>query len=329
MRHTFAYLSVIACLWTIPALADPLPSWSEGDAKDRIIEFVSSVTNPASDGYVTGTDRIAVFDNDGTLWAEQPVYFQLIFAMDRLRDMAAADPSVLSSDALKAAANGDLAAVAEGGDNAILEVINATHAGVSVEDYQEEVLSWLAQARHPSTGLAYNQMTYQPMVELLRYLRDEGFQTFIVSGGGIHFMRAFSEEAYGIAPDQIIGSMMETEFTDGEAGPEIVKTPGIAFVDDKEGKPIGIDRHIGKRPVIAVGNSDGDFQMLRWTTAGAGPRLGVLVHHTDAEREFAYDRDSHIGRLNDGLDQGPDLGWLIVDMANDWQRIYTGTPAAQ
>ncbi|WP_223421767.1 HAD family hydrolase [Tateyamaria pelophila] len=305
-------------------LADPLPSWSDTAARERIIAFVDSVTDATSDDYVTPSDRIAVFDNDGTLWGEQPVYFQLIYAVDEVKKMAANDPSILTSDALKAAAAGDYAALAAGGEEAILEVINVSHSGRSVADFQASVAEWLATAKHPTTGLGYDQMTYQPMVELLSYLRDEDFKTYIVSGGGIHFMRVFTEQAYGIPNQQVIGSYGNSAFEMVDGAPTIMKEAGIGFVDDKEGKPINIDRIIGKRPVIAAGNSDGDFAMIEWTTAGEGPRLGLIVHHTDAEREVAYDCDSHIGRLCDGLEKGPDMGWLIVDMAQDWSTVYTG-----
>jgi len=305
------------------AFADPLPSWSDTAARERIISFVDSVTDTASDDYVTPADRIAVFDNDGTLWGEQPVYFQLIYAIDAVKAKAAEDPAFLTTDALKAAAEGDIEALAEGGMDALLEVINATHSGLAVEDYQASVSEWLDTAKHPTTGLGYDEMTYQPMVELLSYLRDEDFKTYIVSGGGIHFMRVFAQRAYGIPTEQVIGTYTETSYSVVDGTPVITKEPGIAFVDDKEGKPINIDRVIGKRPIIAGGNSDGDFPMIEWTTAGEGARLGLILHHTDAEREVAYDCDSHIGRLCDGLEKGPDMGWLIIDMAKDWSAVYT------
>ncbi len=299
-------------------LADPLPSWEDTGAKEAIIAFVEEVTDPASEQYVTPNDRIATFDNDGTLWAEQPVYFQLIYALDRLRERAEADPSILSTDTLKAAAAGDIAAIAEDGTEALLEIVAVSHAGMSVSDFQADVRYWLDTARHPVTGMRYDDMLYQPMLELLRYLRDEGFQTWIVSGGGIHFIRAFAAEAYNIPPEQVIGSTGPTEYVDGT----VMKLPGIDFVDDKEGKPVGIDSRIGKRPIFVGGNSDGDFQMLEYATGGDGPSLGIIVHHTDDEREFAYDRQGHIGVLNRGLDEGPDRGWIIVDMAKDWRRIW-------
>ncbi|MCV6597944.1 MAG: haloacid dehalogenase-like hydrolase [Mangrovicoccus sp.] len=316
-RLTFALMACAA----FPAFADPLPSWTAGDAKTQIIDFVETVTDPASEEFVPTTDRIAVFDNDGTLWGEQPVYFQLIYALDRLKE---ADPETLTSPVLKAAAAGDMDAVMAGGKEGLMEIITATHSGMSVEDFQADVADWLANSQHPSTGLPYNEMTYQPMTELLRYLRDEGFTTYIVSGGGVHFMRVFAEEAYGIPPRQVIGTLVESEYQVTETGPQIVKMPGVAFLDDKEGKPVNIDRIIGQRPILAGGNSDGDFAMIEWTTAGDGARLGLLVHHTDAEREFAYDRESHIGKLVRGLDEGPDKGWVIIDMENDWSRIWTG-----
>ncbi|WP_146345294.1 HAD family hydrolase [Phaeobacter marinintestinus] len=305
-------------------LADPLPSWNDTDAKSRIIDFVESVTDPASDDYVTPANRIATFDNDGTLWAEQPIYFQLIFAIDVIADMAREDPSILTSDPLKAAAAKDYKAVISGGKEAVIEVLTASHAGMSVTDFQARVAEWVSTATHPQTGLRYDQMTYQPMVELLRYLRDEDFKTYIVSGGGIHFMRVFAEQAYGIPSEQVIGTYTETQYTVENGVPMIIKAPAIGFVDDKDGKPVNIERIIGKRPILAAGNSDGDFAMLEWSTAGDGPRLGLIVHHTDADREYAYDRDSHIGKLVDGLDKGPEMGWLIIDMAQDWHRIYTG-----
>lgn len=319
-----ATLAASVALTASTLWADPLPSWNDTDAKSRIINFVEDVTDPGSDNYVTTANRIATFDNDGTLWAEQPIYFQLIFAIDIIAELAKDDPSILTSDALKSAAAKDYKAVISGGKDAIIDVLTASHSGMSVDEFQGRVSDWVSSATHPETGLRYDQMTYQPMIELLRYLRDEDFKTYIVSGGGIHFMRVFAEQAYGIPSEQVIGTYTETEYSVENGVPMIKKAPAIGFVDDKEGKPINIERIIGKRPILAGGNSDGDFAMLEWSTAGDGPRLGLIVHHTDADREFAYDRDSHIGKLVDGLDKGPDMGWLIIDMAKDWQRIYTG-----
>ncbi len=308
----------------LAAVADPLPSWNVGDAKTRIVTFVESVVDPAADTYVDPGDRIAVFDNDGTLWAEQPVYFQFIFALDRLKEMAAADPAILTTDLLKAAAAGDMEAVAAAGTEGILEIVGVTHAGISTDDFKAEVRAWLDTARHPATGMAYDRMIYQPMLELLSYLRDEGFRTFIVSGGGIDFIRVFSQEAYNIPPEQVVGSSGNARYEVVDGTPTVLKEEGIFFLDDKAGKPVAIETRFGKRPILAAGNSDGDFEMLEWTTAGEGPRFGLVVHHTDAQREFAYDRDSAVGKLSRGLDEAEARGWLLVDMKNDWATIWPG-----
>jgi len=316
----------VSLLAPAAAIADGLPSWNEGRAKARIVDFVESVTAPDSADYVTPDERIAVFDNDGTLWTEQPVYFQFLFAVDALKARAAADPSILSSDALKAAAAGDLQGALAAGEEALLEITKASHSGMDVETFQAGVREWLGSARHQTTGRPYTEMVYQPMLELLSYLRDNGFRTYIVSGGGVDFMRAFAEEAYGIPPEQVIGSMGAARYEVIDGKPSIRKDPGIAFVNDKEGKPLAIARQLGRRPIFVAGNSDGDFQMLEWSTSGDGPRFGLIVHHTDGKREWAYDRDSHIGRLARGLNEAPARGWLVVDMARDWSRIY---PAAE
>jgi hypothetical protein len=318
----FRAASIVMFLTATALQADPLPSWNDTEAKARIIAFVESVTDPASPDYVTPAARIATFDNDGNLWAEQPVYFQLIYALDVLKEKAEADPSILNTDALRAAAEGDLQTLTASGMDGFLEVLAVSHAGISVDAFQADVSDWLQTARHPTTGMVYGQMIYQPMLELLRYLRDEDFQTWIVSGGGIHFVRAFAEEAYGIPPEQVVGSSTPTEYSVIDGVPTITKLPGIAFVDDKAGKPVGIDTHIGRRPIFASGNSDGDYQMLEYTMAGDGARFAMLLHHTDAEREFAYDREGHVGVLNRGLDEGPDRGWVIVDMATDWAAVW-------
>jgi len=315
-------LGAAALLFATQLAADPLPSWTATESKARIIEFVQRVTDPSSPDYVFPADRIATFDNDGCLWAEQPIYFQLIYAIDRLRSKAEADPTILTSDVLKAAAAGDMEGMLAGGKKGLMEVLAVSHAGMSVEDFQADVLAWLETARHPTTGRRYDTMIYQPMLDLLQYLRAEGFQTWIVSGGGVHFLRAFAAETYGIPPEQVMGSAAPTEYRLIDGVPTIVKLPGIEFIDDKVGKPVGIDSRIGKRPIFAAGNSDGDFQMLEYTMAGDGARFALLVHHTDAEREFAYDRESHIGKLARGLDEGPARGWLIVDMAKDWNTIW-------
>jgi phosphoglycolate phosphatase-like HAD superfamily hydrolase len=322
MRALIALTTSAIVFAAAPLWADPLPSWADTEAKARIVTFVDSVTAPASPDYVTPAARIATFDNDGTLWAEQPVYFQLLYAIDRLQEAAEADPAVLSSDALRAAAAGDMEGMLAGGMEGLMEVLAVSHAGMSVDAFQADVSDWLATASHPETEMLYADMIYQPMLELLAYLRDEGFQTWIVSGGGVHFLRTFAEETYGIPPEQVLGSATPTEYDPETA--QVMKLPGIAFVDDRAGKPVGIDSRIGRRPIFAAGNSDGDFEMLEYTTAGDGARFALLVHHTDAAREFAYDRDSHVGGLARGLDEGPGRGWLIVDMASDWTRVWPG-----
>jgi phosphoglycolate phosphatase-like HAD superfamily hydrolase len=319
--HFLRALAVLICGAGFAA-ADPLPSWNDTAARARILAFVASVTDPASPDYVPPADRVAVFDNDGTLWSEQPIYFQFLFALDRLKEMAAADPAILTSDLLRAAAAGDLATVSAAGTDGILEIVSVTHSGLSVEAFQAAVRDWFATARHPQTGRAYDAMVYQPMLELLTYLRDEEFSTWIVSGGGIDFIRVYAEAAYGIPPEQVIGSSGKATYAVVDGVPTVLKDPGIAYLDDGAGKPLAIESRIGRRPVLAAGNSDGDFEMLEWTTAGAGPRLGLLLHHTDAAREWAYDRDSHVGRLDRALDAAETQGWLVLDMAADWATVY-------
>ncbi|AWI83753.1 HAD family hydrolase [Alloyangia pacifica] len=324
MPHTHApCAAALAALWlAAPAFADPLPSWNDTGAKSAIIEFVEAVTDPASDDYVTPEDRIAAFDNDGTLWTEQPVYFQALYALDVLQEKAKADPDILTTDALKAGAQGDVGGVLATGMDGLLEVINVSHSGLTVDEFQADARDWLMNYTHPTTEKPYIEMVYQPMLELLSYLRDEGFTTYIVSGGGIDFIRAFSEETYGIPPWQVVGTEGNTSFEVVDGLPMLTKNGGVTFIDDKEGKPVGIIRHIGRKPIFAAGNSDGDFAMLQYTTSGEGPSFGLLVHHTDAAREFAYDRDGHIGTLNRGLDEGPGFGWTIVDMAQDWAKVF-------
>ena len=262
----FLTLSAAIAFIALPVCADPLPSWNDTAAKASIIDFVARVTDPTSSDYVTPADRIATFDNDGTLWSEKPVYFQGFFAIDRLRAMAAEDEGLLTSDVLRAAAQGDMAAVAAAGEAGLLEILATTHAGLTVDAFIAEVHDWMATARHPETGMAYDDMVYQPMLELLRYLRDEGFSTWIVSGGGLHFIRAFAEEAYNIPPHQVIGTIGTAIYVVRDGLPAILKDPGILFIDDKAGKPLAIEARIGQRPILAVGNSDGDFEMLEWTT---------------------------------------------------------------
>ncbi len=317
-----AFVSFVFVGVATAGLADPLPSWNSGATKSAIVNFVEAVTDPASEDYVTPADRIAVFDNDGTLWAEQPAYFQLFFAIDQVAKMAAADPSMLTTDALKAAAVGDIKGIIATGEKGLIEVLGAAHAGMSVAAFKANVAAWLDTARHPTTDRPYDEMVYQPMLELLRYLRDEGFDTYIVSGGGIDFIRVLSEDAYGIPVNHVVGSSLVSDYVVGEGAPMLMKQPDLFFNDDKGGKPVAINHHIGKRPIFAAGNSDGDFEMLEWTSAGAGPSFGLYVHHTDADREWAYDREGHIGVLNRGLDEGADRGWFFADMAQDWATIY-------
>lgn len=310
-------------LETAAALAaDPLPSWNDGAAKSAIVGFVGKVTKEGSSEYVPATERIATFDNDGTLWPEQPMYFQLIFALDRIKALAPQHPEWNTQEPFATILKGDVKAALSQGEHAAIELVMATHAGMTTQQFEAIVKDWLATARHPTTKRPYTKMVYQPMLELLTYLRDNGFKTFIVSGGGIEFMRPWTQAVYGIPPEQVIGSSIKTQFELREGKPVLVRLPKINFVDDKAGKPVGINEHIGRRPIAAFGNSDGDLQMLQWVTSGPGVRLGLLVHHTDAEREWAYDRKSSFGRLDRALDLAPSNGWTVVDMKRDWKVVY-------
>jgi len=302
--------------------ADPLPSWTDGPTKQAIETFVQKVTDQQGADYVPPADRIAVFDNDGNLWAEQPVYFQLLFAIDRVKALAPEHPEWKDKQPFKAALEGDMEALAASGKKGLLELLMVSHAGNTPEEFQETVTDWLVTARHPRFKRQYTDLVYQPMLELLAYLRENGFTTYIVSGGGIEFVRAWSQPVYGIPPSQVVGSSIKTEYKLVDGKPTLMRLPELNFIDDKEGKPVGINQHIGKRPILASGNSDGDFEMLEWTTAGDGPRFGLIVHHTDAEREYAYDRDSHVGRLDKALDMAADKGWVVVDMKNDWNQVF-------
>ncbi len=319
-RSAIAALALLTLVST--ASADPLPSWNDGTAKKAIIAFVARTTTADSPDYVAPAARIATFDNDGCLWAEQPLYFQLIYIIERIKSLAPEHPEWKDTEPFASILNGDVKKALAGGKKALLDLTMATHAGITTEEFDQSVRDWLATARHPKTGRPYNEMVYQPMLELLAYLRANDFKTFIVTGGGIDFVRVFAEETYGIPPEQVVGSSIKTSYEIREGKPALVKLPELNFIDDKEGKPIGIHQHIGRRPIFAAGNSDGDFQMLEWTTAGKGARFGLLVHHTDAEREWAYDRDSHIGKLARGLDEGPKRGWTIVNMKDDWARVF-------
>jgi len=324
----FAALAV-ATLFSSAAIAsgtDPLPSWNDGNAKQSIIQFVKDVTDKAGLEYVPPEARIATFDNDGTLWSEQPLYFQFFFALDRVKLLAPQHPEWKTTEPFASLLKGDLESALKGGEKSILEIIMATHAGMSTTEFEQIVRDWITTAKHPKTGKLYTEMVFQPMLELLAYLRANGFKTFIVSGGGIEFMRPWAESVYGIPPEQIVGSSIKTRFEMREDGPVLLREAKLDFIDDKEGKPVGINSHIGRRPIAAFGNSDGDLQMLQWTTAGEGRRFALLVHHTDAEREWAYGRDSHIGKLDKALDEAGTAGWTVVNMKDDWKVIY---PPAQ
>lgn len=322
---TLALAMVLAAALSATAAArdgDPLPSWNDGPVKQTIVQFVADVTHEGGEHYVPPAERIATFDNDGTLWAEYPMYTQVVFAMDRVKALAAQHPEWKTEQPFKALLEGDMKTVGASGMEGLMKIVLATHSGMTAEEFAEEAGSWLRNSKHPQLKRPYLDTIYQPQVELLRYLRANGFKTFIVSGGGIAFMRPVSEEAYGIPPEQVIGSSVVAEFEVRDGTPVVVRQPKINFIDDKAGKPVGIYQHIGRRPILAFGNSDSDLQMIQYTTAGEGRRLGLFVHHTDAEREFAYDRKSHVGTLDKALDEADARGWVIVDMKNDWNRIF-------
>jgi phosphoglycolate phosphatase-like HAD superfamily hydrolase len=306
------------------AAADPLPSWNDGAAKQAIIAFVTKVTTQGGADFVPPAERIATFDNDGTLWAEQPVYFQLQFALDRVKEMAPERPEWKTKEPFKYLLAGDTEKFMAGGEKSLAAVIAASHSGITADEFDTVVKDWFATTRHPKTNLPYNKMVYQPMLELLAYLRANGFKTFIVSGGGVEFMRTFAEETYGIPPEQVIGSQGKLKYEVRNGVPVLVKLPDVQFVDDKEGKPVGIQTFIGRRPIAAFGNSDGDREMLEWTAAGSGARFALIVHHDDAEREWAYDRESHIGQLDKAWDEATAKRWTVVSMKTDWKRIFPG-----
>jgi hypothetical protein len=313
---------ITALLITTVHAADPLPSWNDAAPKGAIIAFVDDVITPGSAAFVPVPERIAVFDNDGTLWAEQPMYVQLAFALDRVRALAPQHPEWKDQEPFASLLRGDLTGALAGGEHAILDIVMATHGGMTTEEFEQTVNDWLATARHPRTTKPYTEMIYQPMRELLAYLRANGFKSYIVSGGGIEFMRPWTEEVYGIPPEHIVGSSIKTTFELRDGRPVLMRLPELDFIDDKAGKPVGIHKFIGRRPIAAFGNSDGDLQMLQWTAAGKGARLMLIVHHTDAEREWAYDRQSSVGRLDNALDEAQAKGWTVVDMKRDWKVIY-------
>jgi phosphoglycolate phosphatase-like HAD superfamily hydrolase len=321
-----AFMLVIALtMMAQPLLAqpdDPLPSWNDTAPKKAIVAFVERVTKDGSPDFVPVNERIATFDNDGTLWAEQPLYFQFQFALDRVKALAPRHPEWKIQEPFNHLLAGDMKALMAGGEKSLMTVLVTAHSGMTTDEFNKTVKDWFATSKHPKTGRAYNQMVYQPMLELLAYLRANGFKTFIVSGGGVEFIRGFAEQTYGIPPEQVIGTQGKFKFEMRDGKPVLIKLAELQFNDDKEGKPIAIQTIIGRRPIAAFGNSDGDLQMLQWTTAGSGARLGLIVHHTDAEREWAYDRTSPIGKLDKAWDEATARKWVVVDMKQDWKVIY-------
>jgi phosphoserine phosphatase len=318
---------VVACTSSPPptptvAAEAVLPSWRDGPSRTAIASFVEQVTKPGTPAFVPEPERIAVFDNDGTLWSEQPMYFQLLFALDRVKALAPAHPEWANQEPFRSVLAGDMKGVMAGGEHALVQLVAASHANTTVEEFEQTVKDWIGTANHPKTGRPFTEMVYQPMLEMLTYLRANGFKTYIVSGGGVEFMRPWTQRVYGIPPEQVVGSRIRMKYELRDGGPVLLRLPEIDLVDDKAGKPVGIQQVIGRRPIIAFGNSDGDFEMLEWTTSGPGSRLGVIVHHTDAQREWAYDRESAIGRLVRGLDEAAARGWIVVDMKQEWNTVY-------
>lgn len=320
-------VAALLLLTLAAAQAEPLPSWRDSEARTGILSFIAAVTDPGSPDFVPPPERIAVFDNDGTLWSEQPFYFQLAFAIDRVRALADEHPEWATTQPFQAALEDDMEALVAAGKHGLLELLMVGHAGMTTDEFADIVLEWVASARHPRFDRRYTELVYQPMLELLRYLRANGFQTWIVSGGGIEFMRPWVLDVYGVRPEQVIGSSIRTRFASVDGRPALMRLPEMNFIDDKEGKPVAINQHIGRRPIAAFGNSDGDLQMLQWATAGKGRRLGVIIRHTDGQREWAYDRESRIGRLDKARDEAARRDWVVVDMKQDWGRIYDFEPA--
>jgi len=322
-RYPLFLATLLLYCWPLAhAQTDPLPSWNSTGPKQTIMNFVQRVTRHGSPDFVPADQRIATFDNDGTLWVEQPMYVQLAFIIDRVHQLAPKHPAWKTTQPFKGVLEGDMKAVAATGEKGLMQLMAATHTGMSVDEFQKIVTDWLATAQHPRFKRTYTQCVYQPMLELLAYLRASGFKTYIVSGGGVEFMRPWTERIYGVPPEQVVGSSVKTKFETINGQPQLMRLPEINFIDDKEGKPVGINQYIGRRPIAAFGNSDGDQQMLEWTTAGSGPRLALLVHHTDAAREYAYDRQSSMGRLDKALDEAHAKGWIVVDMKNDWKTVF-------
>ena len=316
-------ITIVALMLATSAFAaDPLPSWNDGAAKRSITAFVEKVTKEGSPDFVPVAERIATFDNDGTLWCEKPMPVQLFFALDRVKALAPQHPEWKDQEPFASLLKGDLKAAAAGGERAIIELLMATHTGMTTAEFEQIVKDWIATAKHPTTGKHFTEMTYQPMLEVLEYLRANGFKNYIVSGGGIEFMRPWAEAAYGIPPEQVIGSSVKTTFELRDGQPVIVRLPELNFNDDKGGKPVGINQHIGRRPIAAFGNSDGDLQMLQYVGAGSGTRFCLYVHHDDAGREYAYDRADHLAKLDKGLDEAAAKGWTVVSMKDDWKTVF-------
>ena len=319
----FVLLAIVIAGLTTAYAQDPLSSWNDGPTKQAIVAFVAKVSKEGSPDFVPPAERIATFDNDGTLWCEQPMYFQLFFALDRVKTLAPQHPEWKTKEPFASLLKGDVKGALAGGEHAILEIIVATHAGMTTAEFEKIVADWIATAKHPKFKRPYTECIYQPMVELLAYLRANGFKTFIVSGGGIEFMRPWTEKVYGIPPEQVVGSSIKTKYEMRDGKPVLMRLPEMNFIDDKAGKPVGINSHIGRRPIAAFGNSDGDQQMLEWTEAGSGARLMMLVHHDDAAREFAYGAESKIGTFSDALMvEAKKDGWTVISMKDDWKTIF-------
>lgn len=302
--------------------SNPLPSWNDSASRDEIVSFVSAVTDESGSDYIPPAERIAVFDNDGTLWSEQPIYFQVAFAIDRVKAMAPEHPEWQETEPFKSILSGDLKTALAGGTHAILDIVAKTHGGMTSTEFENVVSDWTSTAVHPASGRRYTEMVYAPMLEMLDYLRANEFKTYIVSGGGIDFMRPWTYDVYGIPPEQVVGSSMKLTYEVRDGTPVLARQPEIEFIDDGPGKPVGIQSHIGRRPVVAFGNSDGDLQMLQWTDGSPYRSLSVIIHHTDGEREWAYDTPSSIGHLDKAMLEANEKGWTVVDMKNDWSKIY-------
>ncbi|MCV9999625.1 haloacid dehalogenase-like hydrolase [Pararhizobium sp. YC-54] len=322
LRQIAAFAILVLTLPPLAARADDLSSWNDGATKQAIVDFVSAVSTEGGADYVAPGERVAVFDNDGTLWGEQPMYVQLVFALDRIKALAPEHPEWKDTEPFKSVLAGDAAGIAASGEKGLIQLVGTSHAGMTSDEFTKIASDWIETSRHPKSGKPYTSMIYQPMLELISYLKANSFEVFIVSGGGIEFMRPWTERVYGIPPQNVVGSSIKSKYDVKDGKPKIVRLPEVDFVDDGPGKPVGIYTHIGRQPIAAFGNSDGDFQMLEWTSSRPGRSFGLIVHHDDADREYAYDRESHFGKLDKGLSEGPKRGWTIVSMKNDWKQVY-------